>query len=86
MKAYVEWLKALPAKPVFVGYPAGFDFLFVYWYLIRFAGESPCLVLGAGYQELRDGDARHRLPEYRQAEHAQGMVRRLASQRTSGAG
>jgi hypothetical protein len=24
-----------------VGYPAGFDFLFVYWYLIRFAGESP---------------------------------------------
>jgi hypothetical protein len=26
---------------VFVAYPAGFDFLFVYWYLIRFAGESP---------------------------------------------
>jgi hypothetical protein len=39
--AYVAWLKALPGKPVFVGYPAGFDFLFVYWYLIRFAGESP---------------------------------------------
>ena len=28
-------------KPVFVAYPAAFDFLFVYWYLIRFAGESP---------------------------------------------
>ena len=41
MTAYVVWLKALPAKPVFVGYPVGFDFLFVYWYLIRFAGESP---------------------------------------------
>ncbi len=41
MKAYVAWLKSLPGKPVFVGYPAGFDFLFVYWYLIRFAGESP---------------------------------------------
>ena len=41
MAAYVAWLKALPGKPVFVGYPAGFDFLFVYWYLIRFAGESP---------------------------------------------
>jgi hypothetical protein len=38
---YIRWLKALPGKPVFVGYPAGFDFLFVYWYLIRFAGESP---------------------------------------------
>src|SRR3954464_1443102 len=24
MKAYVAWLKALPGKPVFVGYPAGF--------------------------------------------------------------
>jgi len=41
MRRYVLWLKALPGKPVFVGYPTGFDFLFVYWYLIRFAGESP---------------------------------------------
>lgn len=41
MKNYVAWLKALPGKPVFVAYPAGFDFLFVYWYLMRFAGESP---------------------------------------------
>lgn len=38
---YVTWLKGLPGRPVFVAYPAGFDFLFVYWYLIRFAGESP---------------------------------------------
>lgn len=41
MHRYVAWLKALPGKPVFVGYPAGYDFLFVYWYLMRFAGESP---------------------------------------------
>ena len=41
MKAYVTWLKGLPGKPVFVAYPAGFDFLFIYWYLVRFAGESP---------------------------------------------
>ncbi|HEX8203451.1 MAG TPA: 3'-5' exoribonuclease [Isosphaeraceae bacterium] len=41
MPAYVAWIKSLPGKPVFVGYPAGFDFLFVYWYMIRFAGESP---------------------------------------------
>lgn len=41
MAAYVAWVKGLPGKPVFVAYPAGFDFLFVYWYLIRFAGESP---------------------------------------------
>jgi len=41
MPRYVAWLKSLPGQPVFVGYPAAFDFLFVYWYLIRFAGESP---------------------------------------------
>jgi hypothetical protein len=41
MEAYVTWLDALPGKPVFVAYPAGFDFLFVYWYLMRFAGKSP---------------------------------------------
>jgi hypothetical protein len=41
LPAYVAWVKGLPGKPVFVAYPAGFDFLFVYWYMIRFASESP---------------------------------------------
>ncbi len=41
MTRYVAWLKGLGGRPIFVGYPAAFDFLFVYWYLIRFAGESP---------------------------------------------
>ncbi|MBI2118376.1 MAG: 3'-5' exoribonuclease [Elusimicrobia bacterium] len=41
MKSYLLWLKSLPGHPVFVGYPAAYDFLFVYWYLIRFTGESP---------------------------------------------
>ena len=41
MREYVQWLKALPGKPVFVGYPASYDFLFGYCYLIRFTSESP---------------------------------------------
>lgn len=41
MADYVAWLKGLPGKPVLVGYPVAYDFLFVYWYLIKFAGESP---------------------------------------------
>ncbi|MEJ2610313.1 MAG: exonuclease [Candidatus Thiodiazotropha sp.] len=41
MKAYSQWLKELPGKPVFVGYPAAYDFMFVYWYLIKFTGNSP---------------------------------------------
>ena len=28
---YVAWVKRLPGKPVFVAYPAGFDFTFLYW-------------------------------------------------------
>jgi hypothetical protein len=46
MHRFSSWVKdmcqaAKGAKPVFVGYPAGFDFLFVYWYLIKFLGNSP---------------------------------------------
>lgn len=41
MHRYRDWLRDLPGKPVFVAYPAGFDFTFVYWYLHRFTGESP---------------------------------------------
>jgi hypothetical protein len=41
MPEYVRWLESLPSAPVFVAYPATYDFMFVYWYLIRFAGRSP---------------------------------------------
>ncbi len=41
MPRYVKWIKSLDCKPVFVAYPAGFDFTFVYYYMHRFAGESP---------------------------------------------
>ncbi|MBO3462285.1 3'-5' exoribonuclease [Aetokthonos hydrillicola Thurmond2011] len=41
MQSYHSWLVALPGKPIFVGYPAAFDFMFVYWYLMNFVGESP---------------------------------------------
>ncbi|MCL2089659.1 MAG: hypothetical protein FWH11_00275 [Micrococcales bacterium] len=63
MVEYVAWLEALPGRPVFVAYPAGFDFMFVYWYLMKFAGRSPFFhsaldvktyamaLLGRGYRE-----------------------------------
>ena len=41
MRDYHDWLTSLPGSKVFVGYPVAFDFLFVYWYLIRFVGDSP---------------------------------------------
>lgn len=41
MNNYVEWLNSLPGKLVFVGYPVAYDFMFIYWYLIKFVGSSP---------------------------------------------
>lgn len=41
MLRYSDWLNQLPGQPVFVAYPVGFDFLFIYWYLIKFTGCSP---------------------------------------------
>lgn len=41
LRRYVDWLRTLPGQPVFVAYPAGFDFTFVNWYLARFLGEYP---------------------------------------------
>lgn len=41
MEAFSAWVASLPGRPVFVAYPAAFDFLFVHWYLIRFAGKNP---------------------------------------------
>lgn len=41
MTEYVAWLRGLPGRPIFVGYPVVFDFGFVGWYLARFAGDNP---------------------------------------------
>jgi hypothetical protein len=41
MPRYAKWLRKLPGRVVFVGQPAGYDFMWVYWYLMRFHGDSP---------------------------------------------
>ena len=73
MPRYLAWLKSLPGKPVFVGYPVAYDFMFVYWYLIRFAGESPfshsaldikTLVMAALGTDYRDSTKRNMPPEW----------------------
>lgn len=73
MPNYVGWLKALPGRPVFVAYPVAFDFMFVYWYLLRFVGESPfshsaldiktlaMVLLGTDY---REATKRNMLPDW----------------------
>jgi DNA polymerase III alpha subunit (gram-positive type) len=41
MLKYLEWIKELPGKPVFLAYPASFDFNFINWYFIKFIGKNP---------------------------------------------
>lgn len=38
---FLTWVNGLKGKPVFVGYPATYDFLFCYWYIKHFGYESP---------------------------------------------
>jgi DNA polymerase III alpha subunit (gram-positive type) len=67
MHEYVKWVEEISstynAAPVFVAYPAGFDFLFMYWYMMKFVGKSPfsfsaidiktyaMAMLGKGYRQ-----------------------------------
>jgi hypothetical protein len=41
MNRFCDWVESFDGKPVFVGYPAVFDWTWTYWYLINFAGRSP---------------------------------------------
>lgn len=41
MRDFAHWATTHSKRPTFVAYPAGFDFTFVYWYLITFVGKSP---------------------------------------------
>ena len=71
MRRYEGWLGDLPGQPVCVGYPVGYDFIFLYWYLMKFLGRSPfgrmaldsrtyaMAALGRQYREC----ARENLPE-----------------------
>ncbi|MGW1000242.1 3'-5' exonuclease [Streptomyces sp. NPDC002520] len=40
---FTAWVREVGAgaQPVMCGYPASYDWTFLYWYLIRFTGESP---------------------------------------------
>ncbi|MEW2416111.1 3'-5' exoribonuclease [Streptomyces sp. NPDC046866] len=45
MAAFRAWVRKVAqeagAQPVMCGYPASFDWTFLYWYLMRFGGDSP---------------------------------------------
>jgi hypothetical protein len=49
MRAAAEWVarKAFNGRPVLVGFPVVFDWMFVHWYFVNFVGESPFGFSGA---------------------------------------
>jgi hypothetical protein len=41
MREFAAWVEALPGRPVFLAWPAGFDWSFVSYYLWRYVGRNP---------------------------------------------
>jgi hypothetical protein len=83
MRDAVDWVTAQAeraggARPVLVGYPVVFDWMFLHWYFVRFVGESPFGFSGAldiktMYHQkahvIMDDAGRNDLPVELQASH-----------------
>ncbi|OEJ93707.1 3'-5' exonuclease [Streptomyces thermolilacinus] len=43
LREFTAWVREVSrgGQPVMCGYPAAYDWTFLYWYLMRFTGESP---------------------------------------------
>jgi hypothetical protein len=41
MDQFDRWLVALPGRPKLMGWPLPVDFMFIYWYYVRFVGKAP---------------------------------------------
>jgi hypothetical protein len=52
MPEFVRWVRDLPGKPVIIGYPVTFDFMFLYWYVMAFGGLADGERCPFGFQGL----------------------------------
>jgi len=41
MADFVSWVDGISQRSIFVAYPCAYDFMWIYWYMIRFVGRSP---------------------------------------------
>lgn len=85
MYDFTEWVNNLcekyDANPVFLAYPAGFDFTFLYVYFIHFTGKCPfsfssldiksyaMAVMGTGFRETTKRNIPNRLKSKRKHTH-----------------
>ena len=77
MEKFVDWVNGHQGKPVFVGYPAGFDFLFVYWYIIHHNLQSPFSFSALDIKTYAMAMYEKRISTIDQKEYAQAMVFRM---------
>ena len=74
MTQFVSWVKRIcdGKRPACVGYPVTYDFMFVYWYCVNFAGESPFGFQGLDMKTLaaeKLGLPFHRVSKRRMPKH-----------------
>lgn len=63
MHRFADWLEALPGVPIFVAWPATWDFMWVYWYLIRFTDRRPFSEHGIDMRSYAMGMRKRRFHE-----------------------
>ncbi len=63
MNEFADWIEAMPGKPIFVAWPATWDFMWVYWYLVKFTDRRPFSEHGIDMRSyamgMRKRDFRH---------------------------
>ena len=52
MPKFIHWVRNLPGRPVIVGYPVTYDFMFLYWYTMAFGGLADGERCPFGFQGL----------------------------------
>ncbi len=75
MRRFSEWVKAAagPGRPVFVAFNATFDWMFLHWYLVKFAGSSPFGISGLDVKAYYMGMTGCRWGSTRKAEVAKAF-------------
>lgn len=60
---FADWIEALPGAPIFVAWPATWDFMWIYWYLLRFADRRPFSEHGIDMRSYAMGMRKRRFRE-----------------------
>ncbi len=63
MHRFADWVESLPGVAIFVAWPATWDFMWIYWYLIRFTERRPFSEHGIDMRSYAMGMRKRRFHE-----------------------